>query len=314
MLDPRQQTVVYAVNAPPSSAHRAQVTRQLGESLASLRAHDATIDVHVFAYGASERLDEMTLGALTDRHHAHLHPKGPYEDALARYVSPNRARVLADYGVLHKWLALAELGSEQCLYVDNDTCFLGSASRLFETYASADFYAREEPFSSRSHAGYDPAYIDETKLWALAESEGARPLPTYNLGAVMLNHRMGPRLAGLLPELLGYVWRLCLGIVRDVQPAAYAGEDQIVRMARERADTTDALPYPSSNYWIVEQLALLLALGKVDPFAHAPFDRDDVVQGVEFHFVVPSGPLPVLAHYYSSNTEAFFAWRKGLRS
>lgn len=314
MHAPPQQTVVYAVNAPPSAAHRAHLARQLGQSMASLRAHDEAVDVRVFAYGGSERLDEMELAALADRHRAHFHPKGPYEDALARHVSPHRARVLADYGVLHKWLALAEVGSEQCLYVDNDTCFLGAASRLFERYASADLYGREEPFSSRSHAGYRPTYIDETKLWALAESEGARPLPTYNLGALVLNHRMGPRLAGLLPEILGYVWRLCLGIVRDVEPGAYASEDQIVRMARERVDTTDALPYPSSNYWIVEQLALLLALGKLESFSHDVLERADVVQGVEFHFVAPTGPLPTLAHYYSSNTEAFFAWREGVKS
>lgn len=313
MQSPPQRAVVYAVNVPPSAGHRAHLAVQLGESLASLRAHDTATDVRVFAYGASERIDEMKLAALADRHRAHLHAKGPYEDALARYVSPHRARVLADYGVLHKWLALAEVVTEQCLYVDNDTCFFGPASHLFEAYASADFYAREEPFSSRSHAGYDPAYIDEARLFALAESEGARPLPTYNLGAVMLNHRMGPRLAALLPELLGYVWRLCLGIVRDVEPAAYTSEDQIVRMARDGADTTDALPYPSSNYWIVEQLALLLALGKLEPFGHAVFDRADVVQGVEFHFVTPTA-LPTLAHYYSSNTEPFFAWRKGLKS
>lgn len=302
---------MYAVNAPPSAEHRAHVARQVGQSMASLRAHDDVVDVRVFAYGATERLDEMDLAVLADRHRAHLHAKGPYEEALARHVSPHRARVLADDSVLHKWLALAEAGSEQCLYVDNDTRFLGPASRLFARYASADLYGREAPFSSRSPAGYRPTYIDEAKLSALAEGEGVRALPTYDLGALMLNHRMGPRLADLLPEILGYVWRLCLGIVRDVEPGAYASENHIVRMARDGVDTADALPYPSSRYGIVDQLALALALGRLDPFSHAVFDRVDVVQGVELQSVAPEGPLLVLSHDASS---AFAARRESNES
>jgi len=224
--------------------------------------------------------------------------------------------VLAHYPVLHKWLALAERSQkpgEQVLYIDNDTFFFADVAQIFERCTAHDFYAREEPFSSRSHAGYRPEYIDEPKLFALAESQGSLPLPTYNLGAVLLNHGMCERLSPVLPAFLAFVARFCLGIVRDVEPPAYAGQAQLQYLSKNLprlAPLTDEAPlaYPSSNYWIVEQLALLLALGRIAGFTHGVLTQQEVIQGVEYHFWPPGDPLPPLAHYYSSNTRAFLAW------
>jgi hypothetical protein len=306
------RTVVYAVNEPCVLAHREHVRDQLTRSLASLRAHNRNTTTQIFGFG-----DVRELAPIADRHRVELVERGAYRDALEQHCSPSRAAVLAHYPVLHKWLALAGMKQgpdDQVLYIDNDTFFFDDVDRLFDTCGTSDFHAREEPFSSRSAAGYRPEYIDETKLFALAAAEGCRPLPTYNLGAVVLNHAMGTRLAPVIGDLLDCIWRLCLGIVRDVDPKAYVGETQLEVMARDlpalrsSGALATALAYPSSNYWIVEQIGLLLALGRMDRFTHGALEKQDAIQGVEYHFWPPSQRLPILAHYYSSNTRAFFNW------
>jgi hypothetical protein len=99
-----------------------------------------------------------------------------------------------------------------------------------------------------------------------------------------------------------------------VEPRDYVGEAQLEALARDRSrlaasgELDRALSYPSSNYWIVEQIGVWLALGRIPGFTHDTFDSREVIQGVEYHHWSNDAPLPVLAHYYSSNTRAFFGW------
>lgn len=304
------RTVVYAVNEPASAAHRSHLLDQLRRSLESLRAHNRSVPVRIFAFGEM-MADQEPLARSLD---VEIVSKGSYAAALARRCPAPHAEVLARYPVLHKWLALADLAQgrdDQVLYVDNDTYFFDDVATIFDRCRTHDFYAREEPFSSRSHAGYRPTYIDEPALFALAEAEGCRPLPTYNLGAVLLNHATCVRFAGVISDFLDFVFRLCLGIVRDVDPKDYVGETELEHLRENLArlgDDRRALRYPSSNYWIVEQIGLLLALGRIEGLTHDVFTAREIIQGVEFH-TWPSGePLPVMAHYYTSNTRAFYAW------
>jgi len=309
------RTVAYAINEPRSEAHREHLLTQLSRSLESLRSHDTEVDVTLFAYGAMK----THLLPLAETYGVSVVDKGHYAAALARWCNPEVMETLSFYPVLHKWLALADLPQrpgEQILYVDNDTFFFDAVSRVFDRSNALDFYAREEPFSSRSHAGYRPSYIDEARLFALAEAEGCRPLPTYNLGAVMLNHQMCGRLALVLRDLFSYVARFCLGIVQTEAP-----ESEVIRLHpylghlvahRERLTAGGAmgqpLAYPSSNAWIVEQLGLLLALGTIPGFTHGPLTQNEVLQGVEYHFWPKGERLPPMAHYYTSNTKHFFDW------
>lgn len=310
------RTVVYAINEPAYAPHRAFVVDQLRQSLSSLRAHDVssipTTTVKVFAFGELEDdLAELSTSGVE------VVAKGPYRSCLERWCAPALAEVLARYPVLHKWLALAELPQapgDQILYVDNDTFFFDDPTPLFERCAAMDFYAREEPFSSRSHAGYRSEHIDEPALFALAEAEGRAPLPTYNLGVVLLNNALCVRLGGVLPDFFALVGRFCAGTVRDMDPKAWVGMPWLDHLAANlsrlggEGGVGEPLAYPSSNTWIVEQLALLLAFGKLAGFSHGMLTQEEVAQGVEFHFLHHDRPLPPLAHYYSSNKQPFFDW------
>ena len=67
-----------------------------------------------------------------------------------------------------------------------------------------------------------------------------------------------------------------------------------------------ALPYPSLNTWIIEQIALWLTLGHLPAFSLGTFARSVVPQGGEFHDVSRSGGRCILAHYYSGTENEFF--------
>lgn len=57
--------------------------------------------------------------------------------------------------------------------------------------------AREEANCRRSYFGYDRQYLDEEALGRIAASEGAAPVPPFNLGVVLFNNGSWRRIAGL---------------------------------------------------------------------------------------------------------------------
>lgn len=141
--------VYYTAVLPP--ARRALILQRLRTSIMSLRAQNDAIPVRIYVYGmplagkaraAFEALDVDVIAA------------GSYERALRRHC--RHANVLADYPVMHKWLALERLmlgaaPPRRLLYVDADTFFFQDPTRLMAS--GSDFVAREEPHSVRSPLG-----------------------------------------------------------------------------------------------------------------------------------------------------------------
>ena len=71
----------------------------------------------------------------------------------------------------------------------------------------------------------------------------------------------------------------------------------------EQPDVED-LPFPSSNFWILEQVALWLTMGHVPGFTHGHLSRDHVLQGGE------QNEACVVHHYFGVNKNAFLATKK----
>ena len=276
------------------------------QSIRSLRKHNRSIAVWLFLFDdASQEL--LREAGRQDVHVQHL---GRYEEFL-RPAHP-RASILALYPTLHKFMVPSKLPLEavtQLLYLDCDTYFFDDVSLLFDHYAEHDWYAREEPRSRRSPHAYDPKHVDELLLDYIARKEGLRPVKPFNSGVCLMNHGFWGRLEGMRESYLGFVWRLLCG--RELRGNECGFDNPRVRPAVLEAindsDCSNALPYPSANSWIVEQIALWLALGQFPNFSLGTFSPADVCQGGEFETMLASGRRCVLAHYFSGCEEEFFA-------
>ncbi len=114
---------------------------------------------------------------------------GEFAEALGD-IPPHWREALSAFPTLHKLLSLRGLHSvghaDRLIYLDCDTYFFGDVTHLAR-YGQCDWYAREEASSSRSHHGYDPGYLDEQALAAIARFAGARP------GTAVQHRRHGPR-------------------------------------------------------------------------------------------------------------------------
>ena len=269
--------VHYSLALPPGEP-RPDLVRQLGVSVGSLRAHNADIPVALFVYGATS----PDLVALCARHGVRVHDQGPYAERLAA-LCPAGWASLAGYPLLHKFLnfhALAHTGARQILFCDCDTVFFADVERLFDRYGAADVVAREEVHSSRSVHGVDRTFIDEPLLARIAAADGAAVVPPFNLGVVLFNHGVWHALARLEALIVDYAWRFQSG----------------------------ALPFPSTNWWILDEVAMWLALGHVPGIRTADFLPSDVAQNGEFATAEPAAAGWILCHYYSQNMGRIDAW------
>jgi hypothetical protein len=276
--------------------------QQWVQSVRSLRRYNATASVWLFLFnGASEDLfHEAARWDVTIRH------LGDYREYLERLHA--RGSVLCLYPTFHKFLVLADAAVEeaaQVLYLDCDTFFFSNVDRLFDRYQTCDLYAREEPMSRRSHYGYDPSYLDEKALACLATREGGRTIVPFNSGLCLLNNSFWNRLDLIRCSYLDLAWRLLSGQalftdlhVPRIRSAALSAMNEIDRLR--------ALPYPSANAWIIEQIALWLALGQIPEMSQGLISPDHVVQGIEFHALCPDHQC-VVAHYYSRFQAKFFS-------
>jgi hypothetical protein len=299
--------VYYSLANTAESRHEQQWT----QSIRTLRRYNSNIDVTLFLYnGASaELLAEAERQRVTVRY------VGNYSEYLAAlYVQGSALAVLPTF---HKFLSLAHCpldGVTQILYIDCDTYFFDDVEILFHHYASADWYAREEPSSQRSHFGYNPSHIDEAALSHIVRSEDLNAIPPFNTGVCLMNNGAWNKLDRIRVSYLDFAWRLLCGCQLGIGHAV--DRDPSIHSAVMRAlndvDRARALPFPSTNIWIIDEIALWLALGHFPQLSIGFLSREHSAQGGEFADAsAPPGRRVVLAHYFSNMQDEFF---RSLRS
>jgi hypothetical protein len=279
---------------------------QLARSLNSLRIVSPDQPVFVFLFGESPRGFVEALRQLN----ADVRPLGDYRAYIAR-VEPDHAELFALDPRLHRWLVLEEPELKACarlLYIDSDTFFFEPASNLFERYRDADLYAREEPLCRRSIHGYNPSYLDEEKISELRVRERLGPVPPFNTGVCLFTRELADAITANLPHYFDYLYRFLSWFQLHPVPVAGAvtSSTQMIYERHLRSAAGQALPYPSQNRWIVDEIALWLALGRFSNLRFADFAPSDVWQGAEFEQMSTESPLPQLCHYYGKNTDRFF--------
>jgi hypothetical protein len=302
-VDQSMRVVTYSlsVDGPPQTT---DYHEQLFSSVKSLRAYNRVVAIHVFLYG--EHPCEFVLGLQNEG--VTIHHMGAYADAVQR-IRPRAFRTLARYPLLHKWMnfhKLAALQPSQVLQVDCDTFFFDDVEILFDRYSKCHYYGREEPSSRASPYGYNPDYLDEDKLFALAQREGAAAVNPYNIGVSLLNHGLWTEIAKRTGMFLSYAFRFLAGMGRDPQTREKLWTDfaRVVMVDLfEQPDVAD-LPFPSSNLWILDQIALWLTMGHVPNFTHGRLSRDHVLQGGEQN---GNCPTKVVHHYFGVDKSAFLA-------
>lgn len=288
-------------NGPAQTTHYHE---QLFHSVKSLRTYNTAVPVHVFLYGEHPRVFVNGLegkGVI-------VHNMGLYEDAVKR-IRPRAFRTLMRYPVLHKWMnfhKLAPLGPSQVLQIDCDTFFFADVEILFEHYADCHFYGREEPSSRASHYGYNPHYLDEDKLIELARREGAIAISPCNIGVSMLNHGVWNGISTRLEILLAYVFRFVASMARNQQTPGRLWPElaEVVMLDLLEQPEIEDLPFPSSNVWILDQVALWLTLGHVPDLTHGHFSRAHVLQGGEDGATCDT---KVVHHYFGVDKNAFLS-------
>lgn len=293
-----------------SSTGPAQTTDyhdQLFNSVKSLRAYNRVVPVHVFLYGAHPQVFIAGL----EREEVTVHQMGSYEDAIRR-IRPRAFRTLVRYPVLHKLMnfhKLEPLAPSQVLQIDCDTYFFDDVETLFDHYSECHYYGREEPSSRASHYGYDPHYLDEDKLFAIARRENAAPVSPCNIGVSMFNHGVWSQIAKRSGIFLGYVFRFIAGMARNPETRGWLWPElaEVVMVdLLEQPDVAD-LPFPSSNVWILDQVALWLTLGHIPGLTHGQLSRDHVIQGGEDH----ESETTVVHHYFGMDKAAFLSSLSG---
>ena len=276
------------------------------QSIRSLRMYNRTIPVCLLLFnGGSDGLLREAA-----RHNVQVRTMGDYREFLQR-LHP-RGDVLALYPTFHKFMALENLplgGLAQLLYLDCDTFFFKDVNLLFDAHGGHDWYAREEPASMRSHFGYDPEHIDEVLLQYIARSEDLRYVPPFNSGVCLLNHGVWHDVLCARSAYLNVVWRLLCG--RELSGHEYGSHNQAIstaiRESMSETDRAEALPYPSANSWIIEQIALWLSLGGLPEFSLGSLSAAQVAQGGEFESQHTPRDQCVLAHYFSGGEQEFFS-------
>jgi hypothetical protein len=279
--------------------------RQWIQSIRSLRLYNQNIPIHLLLYNRPS----PSILAEAGRRRVTVHMLGEYRDRL-RELLPKRGNLLSSYPTFHKVLSLRSLPadtSSRVLYLDCDTFFFGDVAALFHKYRAHHFYAREEPWSRRSHYGYRPSYFDEDRLRETAHGEGLAFVAPYNTGICLFNHGVSLRIGAASRRFLSYAWRLLVGICHD---SGLGDTDQTdlfdrVRPTLVQSDLRSRLLYPSGNWWILEEVAILLTLGGIPDLSHDVIRRADALQNGEFSRQV-NAERPTVVHYYSHMEKQFF--------
>jgi hypothetical protein len=291
--------IYYSLARPAHAVYDAQWL----QSIRSLRSYDARIPVWLFAFnGLSQPMQREA-----ERQNVRVIALGDYTEFLrGRH---RHGSILALYPTLHKFLVLGEVataGFSQALYLDCDTFFFEDPERLFAAPAPGDWHAREAPTSLLSPEGYDPANISEDLLETIVANEGLRRVAPFNAGVCLLNGRFWETFVQLQADFLDFAWRLLVGRHCSAGPTSQPAIQSAVVAAMTADDLDRALPYPSQNDWILEEIALWLTLGRVPDFTQRMFGAAEVMQGAEFRAAIGGLQRPVVAHYFTSFTNDFF--------
>jgi hypothetical protein len=303
--------IFYSLCSAPSLDDTLVQINQLHMSIQSIRRFNRGLPIYVLNFGVPQPL--MALGI--DDASVKLIPQPDYRAALSEYCG-NRSEALQQYRVHHKWLGLQHfIGCEEesLLYIDSDTVFFSDPSRLFERYSEYEWYAREEPHSSYSHLGIDTRYINEELLRLLARERNAQFIQPMNLGAILLNRRSWEKIVTILPIFFSNIWNLFIWVAQNRSTETQRDQRvkpiiDVVRRLATPSDLMSSIPHPSSNLWIVGEIAMMLALGKLQRFSFGLFSKEHVVQGREFADLQASQWArreALLCHYYSKNYIAF---------
>lgn len=291
-------TYSLSISGPPQ---RTDYHEQLLSSVKSLRFYNRVVVIHVFLYGEHPHVFIAEL----EREGVTVHQMGSYEEAIRRF-RPRAFRSFVRYPVVHKWMNFRKLAAfepSQILLVDCDTYFFDDVEILFDRYADCHYYGREEPSSKASHFGYDPHYLDEEKLYALARREGATPMNPYNIGVSILNHGLWNEIAKRTTMFFDYGFRFIGSMARNPETRGRLWPElaEVVLIDLLEQPDVSELPFPSSNVWIIEQVALWLTLGHVPGLTHGHISREHVRQGDE----VDESETKVLHHYFGMDKTAF---------
>jgi len=293
-----------------------QLMRQLAISLTTLRVRNPAVPVVIFCHGeVPEHLQQLaaTYGAT-------ICEQPTYVERLTSLLGP-LGNALADYLPLQKFLnleQLAAMGHPHVLYLDCDTVILGDLRELVRNGGTPTVVAREEVGSGRCIHGADPDYLDESRLGIIAHAAaGFVPAPACNTGVVLFNNFPFDRAHDI--ELSFARWALRFALWMAANPAARERPQDAdvvdIDLLRTHLDGPDgrhlfdlAIEYPSTNRWILEEVAFWMALGEQRDVSHGQFDPALVAQGAE----PLDRALPThIWHYFSSN-QGGMASRLGL--
>ena len=276
------------------------------QSIRSMRRRNRSIPVWLFVFNDASK----QLLAEAERWNVHLCFLGDYS-AFLRKAHPQGA-ILALYPTFHKFLVLPHLPLQkatQVLYLDCDTFFFDDVDLLFDLHREQDWYAREEFMSRRSALGYDPNHVDEELLMSITHRERLHYIPPFNSGVCLLNHGIWHCLDGLSDAYLSLAWRLLCG--REIsKPSEKVRNPQLwkaIMGAATEPDRVHALAYPSTNDWIIEQIALWLWVGRLSHFSLGTLSPAHVLQGNEFETMLSPDQQCVVAHYFTGMERQFFA-------
>jgi hypothetical protein len=283
--------------------NQATYQRQWMRSIRSLRQHNATIPVYLFVFNTPP---DALLDA-AERYHVTLRHLGDYRDHIGK---ENEA--LSCMPTLSKLLPLGFIAPDisQVLFVDCDTFFFADVEALFHKYRECDFYAREEVFSRRSVLfPYNPGYVDEDVLQTQAMTLDIEPIPPYNSGVFLLNGPVRRDLVALQKDFFCFAWKLAAGASLRLDTKIHP---EVKMRASEwlKGPGNQPMVYPAKNFWIFEQIALWLTLGRIPGLSHGQFAVGDVLQGLEFALFRSFGRCTV-AHYFS-RLESRFVTHAGI--
>jgi hypothetical protein len=291
------QSVYYSL----ATGHDSYCHGQWVQSIRSLRKYNDRIRVDLMIYNniSSIVVEEAR------RWGVNVHLLGNYTNYIA--MLHNRSQALCTYPTLHKWLSLMHIPDDatQVLYLDCDTFFFSDVAKLFSRHSIKDFYAREEVKSKRSYMPYNSSYLDEEGLATTAAMLGISFVEPFNTGVVMWNRGSWKNVNALRHCYLDYCWRLMVGRhLTNISPLEYElpVRHSVLSLMGEK-DWATAIPYPSSNPWLLDEVALWLTLGQTS-MQQGYFDPETVTQSREYIRPIDSR---VVSHYFGAQEIPFFS-------